>query len=611
MDFFDCIVVGGGHAGVEAASISSKLNSKTLLITLSFSTISKMYCNPSIGGSAKGVVVREVNALGGIMGVIADKASMQMKNLNSSKGPAVQSLRSQSDKDYYSKLVYETLKTTPNLVLLEDTVIDILIEDNKIVGVKTINNGIILCKSVVLTTGTFLNSKVLVGHTFKLIGPDDIPTSSGISTFLKNNNIELIRLKTGTPPRIDINSIDYSKLDIHFGDSIFDTPYGFSNNLVSPASRACFLVYTNSKTHEIIKNNLGKSAMFSGLVEGVGPRYCPSIEDKIVRFSDKERHQLFVEPETHNGTTMYLQGFSTSMPIDVQEQMVHSLSGFENAKIVKYAYAIEYDAINPINLSLTLEMKSLKGLFCAGQINGTSGYEEAAGQGIVAGINASLYASNKEPFILHRETSYIGVMIDDLVTKGVSDPYRLFSSRAEHRMYIRSDNARERLIEKGYELKTIDKETYDKFKAREILINRVIDFCSKTNVIYIEDSKEKVDKISNVLTHPSFNFNKIDSRFDNLDKDILNQVEIEIKYSGYINKEKREISRIEKQEHIILSSQIDYKNILDLSLEARDKLDKIKPSTIGQALRIPGISLSDITVLLIYLKGNSKKDNDK
>ncbi len=614
---YDVIVVGGGHAGCEASLATARTNNKTLLVTGSIKNIATMPCNPSIGGSAKGIVVREIDALGGEMGKNADKTHIQIKMLNSKKGPAVQALRCQADKVTYPKEMLKTLNKQDNLEILEGIVEDLIVNDDKVQGVILENGTKIYSKIVILTTGTYLKSDILIGSTRTRSGPHGEKPSNHLSDNLKKLGFNIIRLKTGTPQRLDKNSIDFSKMSIEKGDDVYRT-FSFDNPPLYKIEDQvpCHLIYTNSKTHKIILDNLNKSSMYGGLddIKGIGPRYCPSIEDKIVRFKDKERHQLFLEPESLYYDDIYLQGFSTSMPYDIQEEMVHSLEGLENAKILKYAYAIEYDAIYPTQLKSSLETKIIENLFTAGQINGTSGYEEAACQGLMAGINASLKLKGKEPLILKRYESYIGVLIDDLVTKGVRDPYRLLTSRAEYRLLLRHDNADLRLREYGHEVGLISDDTYKKFEYKKLQIDALI--CKLKNN-RITPNKEVNEYLSNnnltrlSTTATLYDFLKRqDITFDNIkhfididyDKDILDEVEIMVKYDGYIAKEEKEAEKLKSLENKKIPNDIDYYKVHNLASEAKQKLSEIRPISLGQALRISGVNPSDISILSIYLK---------
>ncbi len=597
---YDVIVVGAGHAGCEAALACARMKKNTFLITINIDNIADMPCNPSIGGSAKGIVVREIDALGGEMGRNADKTLLQMKMLNRSKGPAVRSLRSQADKVTYKKEMLKTLRNTENLTIKEAIVSDLLVENNKIVGITTEDGETIYCKACILTTGTYLKADILVGDKRTKEGPHGEKRANFLSDNLEKLGFKLLRLKTGTPPRIERSSIDFSVLKREDGDdckltfSFDDIAYYDYKNQVP-----CYLTYTNLKTHKIIMDNLNKSAMYGGFYEklGTGPRYCPSIEDKVVRFKDKERHQLFLEPESMYYDDIYLQGFSTSMPHDVQEDMVHSLKGLEHAKILRYAYAIEYDAIDPLQLKPSLETKVVENLFTAGQINGTSGYEEAAGQGIVAGINASLKLDNKEPLILSRSDAYIGVLIDDLVTKGTIEPYRLLTSRAEFRLLLRSDNADLRLSEKAYKIGLLSEERHNK------LLNKIEEIKEiEEDIKNITFPKEKCN-LSEYLKRPEVKIiDYVDKLNKKYSKEALEQVEINHKYEGYIIKAKKEAEKMIKLGKKQIPEDIDYEKVDNLATEARQKLEKIRPRTIDQATRISGVNPSDIAILMVYLK---------
>ena len=627
---YEIIVVGGGHAGCEASLAAARKGHKTLLVTGNINNIADMPCNPSIGGSAKGIVVREIDALGGEMGINADKSLIQIKMLNSGKGPAVQALRAQADKVTYPKNMLKTIKNTPNLYVKEGIVEDLIVENNKVKGVVLENGEKIKSLSVVLTTGTYLKADIMVGETRRREGPHGEKPSNYLSDNLKKYGLKIIRLKTGTPQRIDKKTIDYSKVKEELGDSVYRT-FSFDTEPLYKIEEQvpCYLVYTNKKTHEIIKENLNKSSMYGGLddITGVGPRYCPSIEDKIVRFSDKERHQLFLEPESildekeDYKDTIYIQGFSTSMPYDVQEKMVHSIEGLENAKILKYAYAIEYDAVYPTQMKLSLENKVIENLFTAGQINGTSGYEEAAGQGLIAGINAALKIEEKEPLILKRNESYIGVLIDDLVTKGIRDPYRLLTSRAEYRLLLRSDNADLRLRKYGYEVGLIDEERYNKLLSKEQTISAVEELLKNNKAIPSKETNEYLEKYNsaplkdgitlyNLLKRTELNINNI-KNFINLEysEEILNEVEIDIKYEGYIKKAVKEAEKMNKLENKKIPKDIDYSKVKNIASEAKQKLEEVRPESLGQALRISGVNPSDISILAVYLKRYYKSES--
>ncbi len=611
---YDVIVVGGGHAGCEAANIAGVMGMKVLLLTMNLNNIADMPCNPSIGGTAKGVIVREIDALGGLMGVVADKSHFQIKMLNNSKGPAVRSLRAQADKRVYPKKMREALDNNKNLEIKEGLVEDLIVEDNIVKGVILDNGEKITSKCVILTTGTYLKANVLVGSENTPSGPHGEGRSNHLSDNLKKLGLNIIRLKTGTPERIKASSIDFSKCEEELGD---DTYYTFSHD-IKPCykineQQKCYLLYTNELTHQIIKDHLNESAMYGGYATGVGPRYCPSIEDKIVRFSDKPRHQLFLEPESIYYDEWYLQGFSTSMPRYVQEEMVHSLKGLENAIITKYAYAIEYDAISALQINPSLENKIVANLFTAGQINGTSGYEEAAGQGLIAGINATLKLQGKEPLILKRNEAYIGVLIDDLVTKGVKDPYRMLTSRAEFRLILRHDNADLRLREIGYKIGTINEEQYERLNKKKKDIQKLKEEIKRWGINIEKDAikfkennlpipKQRIN-FEELLKRPEITFDFINTihKFD-YDKEVLEQVEIEVKYEGYIKKAYKEAEKLKKIEEKQIPEDIDYKLVSNLASEAKQKLSEIRPKTLAQASRISGVNPSDIAILAVYLK---------
>lgn len=620
---YDVIVVGGGHAGIEASHIAAKMGKKTLLITGNIKNIGDMPCNPSIGGTAKGIIVREVDALGGLMGRIADVSHIQIKMLNNSKGPAVRSLRAQADKVTYPKNMQEYLMKMPNLTIKESLVEDLIIENNIVKGIITENNEKIEGKTVVLTTGTYLCGNILVGSKNTPGGPHGERRSNYLSTKLKEYGLKIIRLKTGTPQRIKKDSIDFSVMSEEHGDSTYWTfSNDFGPNYKIEDQKSCYLLYTNELTHQIIRENLSKSAMYGGYETGVGPRYCPSIEDKIVRFADKERHQLFLEPESLYYDDWYLQGFSTSMPEDVQEKMVHSLHGLENAVITKYAYAIEYDAIDPLQIKPTLENKVLENLFTAGQINGTSGYEEAAGQGIIAGINAVLKVDNKEPLILKRSDAYIGVLIDDLVTKGTIEPYRMLTSRAEFRLILRHDNADLRLRHYAHDIGTINEEQYNRLIDKEEKIKELTKYLQE-NTLHLTEDVIKVFESNNInvpltglnyydlLKRPEITMKFIENFIEiNYLNEVKEQVEINAKYDGYIKKAYKEVEKLSRLEEKQIPEDIDYKKVTNLASEARQKLEKIRPKTIAQASRISGVNPVDISVLTIYLKKEYGKNED-
>ncbi|MBS7353615.1 MAG: tRNA uridine-5-carboxymethylaminomethyl(34) synthesis enzyme MnmG [Solobacterium sp.] len=613
----DAIVVGAGHAGVEAALALAHAGKKTALITICINHIASMPCNPSIGGPAKGIVVREIDALGGMMPKVADKTALQFKMLNTTKGPGVWSMRVQSDKPEYTKMMRDICLNTENLEVIEDICEEIIVEDKKIKGVKLKNRGELLSRVVILTTGTYMDSCTMISAEVVSEGPDHEPTTKNLSESLRKNGIRLFRLKTGTPPRVRSSTIDFSKTQYEPGTN---EKLRFSEEsedlLPFEKQLPCYLTYTTPKTLEIIRNNLNKSSMYSGVVKGVGPRYCPSIEDKVVRFADKERHQLFLEPIARDLDLTYVQGFSTSMPRDVQEEMVHSLIGLEKAEIVKYAYAIEYDAIDPLQVKANLEMKEIDGLFIGGQILGTSGYEEAAGLGIMAGINALRKLDNKEALILKRDEAYIGVMIDDLVTKGTKEPYRLLTSRSEYRLLMRHDNAEERLIKYGYENGLISAERYNRYLNDENKISELKDYLKDAKVSYetgvneylnslgFETEENKSYNAYELIKRPGVELMKILELLNRKDEylNICKNTEIQIKYEGYIDKARKEAEKMLKMDNIKLRADLDYKNIDNLALEARQKLDQIKPLSLGQASRISGINPSDIQVLAVYLR---------
>ena len=617
---YDVIVIGGGHAGCEACLSCARLGKKTLLVTGKINNIADMPCNPSIGGPAKGIIVREIDALGGEMGKNIDKSFLQMKMLNTKKGPAVRALRAQADKVTYQKEMIEKVLHQDNLEVLEAMVEDLVVEDNKFKAVVLADGKKIEGKSVIITTGTYLKGMILYGDTKFSSGPHNEEPSLHLSDALKRIGFTIKRLKTGTPPRIKKDSIDYSRAVIQPGDNELYN-FSFSNipNYNPDEQIPCYLIYTTPETHQIIKNNLKKSSMYGGYVEGVGPRYCPSIEDKIVKFADKERHQIFLEPESLFYDDIYIQGFSTSMPHDVQELMVHSLPGLEHAEIVKYAYAIEYDAIDSLQLKPSLESKIVENLYTAGQINGTSGYEEAAGQGLIAGINASRKLDNKEPLILKRNEAYIGVLIDDLVTKGVIDPYRLLTSRAEYRLLLRHDNADIRLMNYGYDIGLIKEEQYNLFNKKLQDIDELSNLLKSTKITpkkeindYLEqlNSAKLLDSISlyDLLKRPEIEFDNIKKFIDvEYSNEVIEQVVINIKYEGYIAKENKEVEKMLEYEKIKLSDDIDYSEVPNLAKEAVQKLNEIKPISIGQAIRISGVNPADISMLLLYLK---RKNNE-
>ena len=619
MSDYEVIVVGGGHAGLEAAFACAHKGHKTLLLTLNIKKMGNMPCNPSIGGSAKGIVVREIDALGGVMGIAADHHYLQMKMLNTGKGAGVRCLRAQQDKLEYPEYIQSLALNCKNLDVKEGMVISVLHDDKKVFGVKLENGTEITSDAVILTTGTYMESKIFRGQDVEDAGPDGEKPSLGLSPYLRSMGIETFRLKTGTPPRIKASSIDWSKGTIQKGTK-GKLAFSYETTEFIPLEEQipCYLIYTTPKTHEIIRNHLSESSMYGGQITGVGPRYCPSIESKIVTFPDKERHQLFLEPESRYTDSIYLQGFSTSMPINVQEEMVRSLPGFENAEFLKYAYAIEYDAIQTHEYKATLELKKWPGLYIAGQICGTSGYEEAGALGLLAGINACLKLEGKQPLILRRDQSYIGVMIDDLVTKGTEEPYRLMSSRAEFRLLLRHDNADLRLTEIGYKVGLIGEERFNRFLRKQENINKAIEIL-KAN--YLGSRKDVNDYLSSVgssllnggiqdfelIKRPNVELRKImdfvpELKEIELDDSAIEEIEVIAKYEGYIAKQIKEAKNMARLDMMSIPSYFDYLNMNGLALEARQKLDKIKPSTIGQASRISGVNPSDVAVLIMNVR---------
>lgn len=612
---YDSIVVGGGHAGVEAANALAKMNKKVLLITGNLNKVAYLPCNPSMGGPAKGVVVREIDALGGIQGIASDRSQIQMKLLNESKGPAAHAFRVQLDKVEYPKVVMSMLKELATLEMLEEFVEELIIEGDEVKGVLLENGEKIYSKTVIITTGTYLNSAVLRGLEKTYVGPDGDKTTKGISNQLKNHGFEILRLKTGTSPRLSKKSIDFEKFIPQPGA---EKNYTFSHdpsdfNFKAP-KELCYLLHTTEETHQVIRENLHLSSMYSGAIEGSGPRYCPSIEDKIVRFNTQPRHQIFLEPESLSTDQIYVQGLSTSFPAEVQDKILKTLPGLENAKVLSYGYAIEYDAINPIELFPSLETKKLKNLFCAGQINGTSGYEEAAGQGIMAGINAGLKVSGKEPLILRRDEAYIGVMIDDLVTKGVSDPYRLLTSRQEYRMFVRNDNSDLRLTEKGYELGTVSEERYNLYLKQKADYDKLLKDMSEFDVLPTDENNVYLKSRNSAIINSKITLLELMKRPELTQEDIIfflndqyqdlsyERVLLYIKYEGYVQKARRNAEKVLRLEDKKIPDQIDYQDIKNLSLEGIEKLERVRPKTLGQASRIMGVKTTDIQLLLLYLE---------
>ncbi len=614
---YDAVVVGAGHAGCEAALALARLSLKTVMFTVSVDSIAMMPCNPNVGGTSKGHLVREIDALGGEMGKNIDRTFIQSKMLNKSKGPAVHSLRAQADKQEYSKSMRKVLEQTENLTIRQGEVNEILVEDGRVVGVKTYTGAVYSCKVCVLCTGTYLNARCITGSVSVYTGPNGLQAATHLTDSLEKLGIEMRRFKTGTPARIDGSTIDYSKMEPQYGDEKI-VPFSFTNtsDSVQREQVKCYLTYTNEKTHEIIRDNLDRSPLYSGYIKGTGPRYCPSIEDKVVRFADKNRHQVFIEPEGNYTNEMYIGGMSSSLPEDVQFDMYHSVPGLEHAKIVRNAYAIEYDCINSLELLPSLELKKVSGLFSAGQANGSSGYEEAAAQGLIAGINAARKVKEKDPLILDRSQGYIGVLIDDLVTKGTNEPYRMMTSRAEYRLLLRQDNADERLTPIGYEMGLIDEERYDKFQEKykcikdevERVKNSYVGNSDKVqNLLKEHKSTELVSGISlaELIKRPELNYDvlkEIDTGRPELSEEICNEVNIVLKYEGYIARQQKQVEQFHKLEKKKIPANIDYNKVGSLRLEAIQKLKEIKPESIGQASRISGVSPSDISVLLVYLE---------
>lgn len=615
-DTYDIMVIGGGHAGIEAAFAAARLGLKTCLFSISLDSVANLPCNPSIGGTAKGHLVREIDALGGEMGKAADANFIQSRILNRGKGPAVYSLRAQIDRRKYQNDMKHRLEVCENLDVRQAEIVEITVDDsNNVNSVITMTGAKYLCKAAIVCTGTYLKSRIIIGEFSQESGPDGVFPARGLSASLRDLGVELVRFKTGTPPRINRRSIDFSKLEEQFGDEEI-TPFSFETEGELENQATCHITYTNEKTHKIILDNLHRSPLFGGDIKGIGPRYCPSIEDKIVRFKDKERHQLFVEPMGTDTEEMYLQGFSSSMPEDVQLEMIHSLPGFENAQVTRNAYAIEYDCANPLQLLPTLEFKKIGGLYGAGQFNGSSGYEEAAAQGLIAGINAALKILDRDPFVLERSQAYIGTLIDDLVTKGTNEPYRMMTSRSEYRLLLRQDNADLRLTPLGHEIGLISDERYEKFIEKRNAIETEI---QRLKGIVFPPSDE-INKIvtdagstplstgvhgDELLKRPEITYamlSKIDTGRPSLPSDVCEQVEISIKYEGYINRQLSQATQFSKLENKKMPNDIDYMSIDGLRIEARQKLDKIRPLSLGQASRISGVSPADIAVLMVYLK---------
>lgn len=611
---YDAVVVGAGHAGCEAALALARTGIKTVMLTLSLDSIGFLACNPSIGGTAKGQIVGEIDALGGEMGKNADKCAILMRMLNTSKGPAVQSLRAQEDKTMYHVEMKKVLENTPNLDIRQAEVTKLLHKNGKLYGVKTALNEIYYCKAVVLCTGVYLKSRIIIGNHTEPTGPNGFKHAGKLTQSLKECGFEIFRFKTGTPTRVDFDTIDTSNLEVQRGDENIE-PFSKLTKKQPKNKAVCYLTYTNLNTHKIILDNLKKSPIYSGLIKGIGPRYCPSIETKIVRFKDKQRHQLFLEPESLDTKETYMQGLSTSLPIDVQQQMLNSIAGLEHAKIMRDAYAIEYDCINSLQLFPTLEYKNIKGIFCAGQINGTSGYEEAGCQGLIAGINASLEIRKKPQLVLKRDEAFIGVLIDDLVTKGTNEPYRMLTSRAEYRLHLRQDNCDLRLTQIGRDVGLVDDTRWKLFlkkkanlKKAEKELDKIIAPNKAINEM-LQSAKEPPlctgTSVKNLLRRSNVTAKMLQNTlgiFKGQKQDVLNELTIETKYAGYIEKEQRQINEAKRQEKMILPQDFDYSTIAGLRLEAREKLNKVKPLNMGQASRISGVSPADISVLTVFLK---------
>ena len=610
---YDAIVIGAGHAGVEAAHALAVTGKSTLLVSLSLEAVAFMACNPNIGGTAKGHLVKEVDALGGIMGEIADKATLQTRMLNLGNGPAVHSLRAQVDKNLYHRLMKERMETTPNLTMVEGDVVEVLTENGAVKGVKNAMGEEYLCKAVVLAMGVYLNSRIITGNYSRATGPAGFMRSESLTDNLIALGLDIRRFKTGTPPRLLSSSIDYDKMEIQKGDEGLPTFSMLTEDGIRN-DKVCYLTYTNKDTHDIILSNLDKAPMYNGQITGTGPRYCPSIETKVVRFADKERHQIFIEPEGADTDEMYAQGLSTSLPYDIQEKMVHSVVGLENAVITRYGYAIEYDCINPLELNAALGIKRIKGLYSAGQINGSSGYEEAAAQGLIAGINASRYIDGKDPFLLRRDEAYIGVLIDDLVTKGTEEPYRMMTSRAEYRLHLRQDNADMRLTEKGRELGLVKEDRYTKYQEK---VSQIEEIRANLKKRYkAEEVKDAFDKIGESLPQGSISAEEvlkrgradkhtllaIDSSFNDFSPEAVSYVAVELKYEGYLKKEEQAIKEARRMEEKRLPADIDYLSVEGLRLEARQKLNDHRPMTLAQAARISGVTPADVNVLILHLR---------
>ena len=618
---YDVIVIGAGHAGCEAALAAARLGMHTLVFTVSVDSIAMMPCNPNIGGTSKGHLVREIDALGGEMGKNIDKTFIQSKMLNTSKGPAVHSLRAQADKKDYSRSMRRVLENTDNLVIKQGEVAEVLVENNKVTGVRTTSNAVYPCDAVIMCTGTYLQARCIYGDVSQYTGPNGLAAANELTKHLMELGIEVRRFKTGTPARVDKRTIDFSKMAEQTGDEKI-VPFSFTNTPedLEREQVSCWLTYTNKETHKIIMDNIDRSPLYSGNIKGTGPRYCPSIEDKVVRFADKERHQVFLEPEGNYTNEMYIGGMSSSLPEDVQIRMYHTVPGLEHAEIVRNAYAIEYDCINPLQLKASLEFKKISGFFSAGQANGSSGYEEAAAQGIIAGINSARKVKGLEPLILNRSQAYIGVLIDDLITKGTNEPYRMMTSRAEYRLLLRQDNADLRLTEIGYEIGLISEERYEHLIKKRKMIQKETDRLMNTTVGASEKVQSFLKKndstplqsgstLAELLKRPELSYDKlgdIDDDRPDLPADVMEQVNIELKYDGYIKRQMRQVEQFNKLENKKIPEDIDYHKVYSLRKEAEQKLSEIRPASVGQASRISGVSPADISVLLVYLESGRK-----